>query len=219
MAKLTKKAREELIDGLIDNSCCFDAEDREGLEAWGDDKLTAMRNQMDRIDEQEAVINSLQASFTDDAGNVHTFNQEKKTWETKMQEPEQKPDPKPEPVANEPAKPKTLDEWLEDAPPEVRIAVNNSLAIEKAEKDTLVAQLTENMQGEGKQAVVSLLSQKPLDELRLLTALAPQPAPQPAMQPSYFGAAAPVANVRSTIDMEDSLGLPKWDWSAIAKGN
>ena len=107
----------------------------------------------------------------------------------------------------------TDQEWLAAAPPTVRSAVQNAMAIEQREKETLVRQLTANVSDEDAQErLAKTLMAKPLDELHDLMALAPAPAPEPA-RASYMGAAAPATNKREEFDPIDILPLPTAQWA------
>lgn len=99
------------------------------------------------------------------------------------------------------------DDWLNKAPASIRSVVSNAMAVERAEKKKIVDVLTANISDEDtdKRLTARLMS-KSLEELRDLAALAPA---KEAPRPNYFGAAAPLANLRPLVDnRQDDILLP-----------
>ncbi len=114
------------------------------------------------------------------------------------------------------------DNDISSLPPRWRATVQNALAVEERERNTLIDQLVENVADEAaERRLRSTFERKPLEELRSLLALAPK---KPAPQVNYFGnsPAAPALNAQNTRipDLSDDLLLPpKVDWAAAARGS
>ena len=110
--------------------------------------------------------------------------------------------------------PQTADEWMESAPAEIQSAVRNAMDIETREKVALVEKMTSNISDDQKTNVIEVLSAKPLDELRTLSALTPQAEEQPATNSvlNYFGASAPSTNLEEDTS-DDVLPLPSMSYS------
>ena len=148
------------------------------------------------------------------------------------------PSPMPQalktPVANAataqvqtPAKPKSVDEWLADAPAPIQTAVRNAMAIERREKELIVNQLVADVTDDAKrQRLVKNFMTKDIGELADYLALKGEPR-TPAEEttvangrfiPSYLGAsgAAPTAN-RRDYDADDFLPLPTINYAELAK--
>lgn len=187
-SEMTEAEKKTIVDGLIANTCCWEEKDRETLNTLPDDKLNGLVEVAKKDAQRELVANAARKGFTDPGGNEHTWNEEKQAWETKVKEPVK---PLHQPVANEKTEPQTTEEWLETAPEGVREAVVNSDRILQRERTALVEQLTANVKGEEpKKRLYERLQTKPVDELRDMLALLPEPVDTtPAV--NYGGAAAP----------------------------
>jgi hypothetical protein len=114
---------------------------------------------------------------------------------------------KKKPTGNVRQRPKTDDEWLREAPPGIRAAVQNARAAEARERAELVDRLVENVADpEAREQLAEKLLQKPIDELQDLTALVPQrEAPAPlSLNYSGQGGGSSVANRAKLTRM----GLP-----------
>ncbi|MHC4278248.1 MAG: DUF2213 domain-containing protein, partial [Planctomycetota bacterium] len=84
MAKeLTK---EQIINGLLENGCCWDEEDREGLSGLSDEKLKKLHEDMTQNERYKLVANAATKGFTDPGGNTHAWNEVKQEWNTKVAE-------------------------------------------------------------------------------------------------------------------------------------
>lgn len=107
------------------------------------------------------------------------------------------------------------EEWLKEAPPEIRSVVRHAMAVEGREREKLIEELTANFQGSEDQErrLVARLKNKPLEELRDLVALTPRKDPVP--KPNYFGSAAPLVNGRPDDAQVDVLPPPRMDYSSV----
>ena len=105
------------------------------------------------------------------------------------------------------------EEWLKEAPPEIRSVVRNAMVVEGREREKLIEELTANFQGSEDQErrLVARLKAKPLDELRDLATLAPR---KETPKPNYFGSTAPLSNARPDDAQIDILPPPRMDYSS-----
>ncbi len=216
--------KKELIDQLIENSCCWDEEDRGVLDGLSDEKLIAHHQAMLQESKAEVIVNAAVEGFEDGLGNTHTWNEETGEFESVENEPPPqflkkkkgatkppaKPGAKPGDDEEEEEEEETANTWLEKAPPEIRSTIENAMAIENHAKEGIVDRLVANM--EDKQQKADLRKQlltEPLAKLQNLALLSPPTAnEQEDPAPSYLGAATPTGNVRDKIDREDILALP-----------
>lgn len=202
------KKKEALIDSLIANCDCWNEEDREFLEGRDDRSLevfqTAVANGQKAAD-IEALNEAATKGFTDPGGATHTWNAETKTWETKT-----KVEPPPLPVTNtKKDKPKTAEEWMAEAPIEIRRAVTNALELEQAERDRLTRAIIENADDDETKARLQKHTEGlSMDTLRDFAAL--HKASQSARPPvhNYVGAGAPAGVTNDGFDKTDILPIP-----------
>ena len=164
---MDEKTRKKIVDDLIANSCCWDAEDREELERLTDNQLTKMKEQADKDAQRELVHNAAIKGFTDPGGNEHTWNEKDKKWESKVKKTKE---PKP-PVINE-ENPKPITE--EDLPVTMREQLAFARTEMERQKAELVGALTANVEDKAKrEQLETTLNSKSLDDLRSLSVLAP----------------------------------------------
>lgn len=188
MAKLTDDERKGLVDGLIGNCSCkegkklFAEEDREKLNNMSDEQLKGL---------SEMAANSAKASEP-----------------PKTKPPVETP---PTPPANNSQEPKTLDEYMNQLPPEVQAVVNAQLRKDKEQKTKLIKKILGNKACRFEE---SYLANKSLEELEAWDEMLTNSAPAEPQQ-TYFGA-GPVG-IRSKndaeLDQEDMLPSPALNWS------
>jgi hypothetical protein len=225
MAKtLTANERKEIVEQLI-GGCCWNEEDRETLNGLSDRTLTGLHEEAEvvgaarvAIGDEEMALNAMPAALAAalaKKGKKPTPDEEVPVEETPAMRPAA-----PGATCNEekPAKPATEAEWLDQAPPTIREAVTNAQQIVEREKTDLIGRLTANVEAEARKTLTVRLQRMSLDDLRGLAPLAMQ---QKASQESarlsmYLGAAAPVDNVRASVDqLDDVLPLPMMDWNKL----
>ena len=158
MAKIPQEKREEIVDGLISNcDCGWSEEDRETLNGFADERLLKMDEyRRSAVRNAELVANAEKALAEGEVCNEddqECLDEQKKKKDMMM------------PAMN-------AEKWLSTAPPEIRSAVENAMAIEAREKQELVDALTAGVAD--KDPVANVLKTKTLDELRTLQALAPK---------------------------------------------
>ena len=97
--------------------------------------------------------------------------------------------------------------------PEDEAILNWAKAEQTRQKETLVVRLVANVAEEQRTDVANRLMAKPLDELQMLATLIPasKPEPQPAL--NFLGAATPEGVRTPTVNREDVLPLPQYEWA------
>ena len=209
MNKLTDNQRTELANGIIANCDCWndDDTDKETLNGFTDEKLNAIYNGVEKTKRQLAVAEAAKKGF--EHGDVgFTFNEGEKKWKGVENE---KKEPKV-PVANkkeDPVKPKTMEEWLEDAPAPLRNVVNNALAFDTEQKTQCIKIIKANKRNALSDEVLDSITKRSdgLTELQGIAAMAEPEAKAPTT--NYFGAAAaPTQNVQTNPDFDEDDILP-----------
>ena len=205
---MDEKKKREIVDNLIANVCCWEEEDREVLNGFGDKKLEGMHKIAEAQKQNELVVNAAKKGFTDPGGNTHTWNEEKSEWVMKKKEPKELG---VELVANEKKKkePQTAEEWMKSAPKEIQTAVQNSMDIVEREKTILIEKLTANLEGEVREQHSKRLQERSLEDLHSDLALLPQPQGEEATHNvSYAGASTPASSASKSFDENEFLSLP-----------
>lgn len=221
--EMKEKAKKKIVDNLIANGCgCWDEEDREVLNEFSDDKLTALdkyRSDHEKIvtnaEKSDAIAKSATAGFETDS-HSNTWNAEKGEWESKKKEPKKEGDK----VENKETAPKskTREEYMAEMPADMRETVNNAMAWDAEQKAQCIKTIIAN---EKFGFTAEALASKKLPELQILArAAAPDDTPVPAAAGvSYAGQASggtPVGNMAGTpedFDEEDGLPLPVINWN------
>lgn len=209
MAKLTDKQREEIIDTLVGNECCgWTEENRETLNNFDDASIENLKSQADKMAALELTTNEAQKPFTDASGSVHTWNQEKGTWDHKLKEPKKKD----EVVKNEDTKPTKMtdEEWFAAAPEVVRNTLSHAKGMVEEAKWTIIEELTTNIAADKQKELKEHLQGQNLDQLKVLRSLAPKPVANVQQAPtSFLGASAPVPTApTANYDSFEGFGLP-----------
>ena len=177
-------AKKELVDFMIANCDCWAEADRETLNALSDEKLTALNAHV--VQHLDLIKN--QVKEDEEEEDEEDMKKEKK------------------PVANER---KTVKEWWDEAPPELKQVVNRAQDWENDQKKKAVDAITAN---ERNTLTAEQLQGLSLEQLQGIASLVQEPAPKEDFFPSFLGAAAPVANARKAA-VETPLPLPKMDYS------
>jgi len=205
---LTEELKDQIVDGLIANEGvdCEDCnpweeDDREILNSLPDEKLMALNAQREML-----------ANAEGDEDEDEEEEEEKKAVPAFMKK--KKAVSNQEPVVNQ--KSKTAQEWLADAPEEVRSAVTNAMAFEKRQKDDLIKKITKN---ERNSFSKDYLGSRSLEELQGLAALATNGEDQNDNQqqvliPNYAGISGVTSNLGEDFSGEDQDMIPEpFDWS------
>jgi hypothetical protein len=107
----------------------------------------------------------------------------------------------------------TDEDWLRNAPPGIRQAVQNALIVESRERALLIDQIVANVHDEDKERKLrQKLAKVPLEDLRDMLAIAPK---REAPRPHFGGASVPLANSgpRLADSQEDLLPPPTFNWA------
>lgn len=153
--KMTEKneKKTELIDNLVNNCKCWEEADREVLNTFSEEKLTAL--QPKDPEKKEPVKNSAK-----DSEEKSTISQE-----TLVANSQQKEKPK---------EPLTLEQSLDLLHPEIREVVANSIQSNKKTKQELIVKLTANVSDKAKkERITTNLETKTLSELEDMAELLP----------------------------------------------
>ena len=204
---MSEEQKKSVVDDLVSNECCWTEEDREVLMNLSDGSLQREQARIEKEANEVLVANAARVGFEDPNGHTHVFNEEEAAWETTPPETilENRGNEDP-PVDNTPKEPLTDEEWMAQASPNVRAAVQNAMQITQREKDELIQRLTANLEGADKTKVFDRMKDKELDELRDLVLLAPEAAKPTA---NYFGASTPTAPATNKQDEPDEeLPMP-----------
>lgn len=214
MAALSKDQRTEIIDRLITNEGVegespWTEEDRPALNVLSDIKLNAFDKQREKA--AGVVENEDEDKEADRIARNAAAAAKAKVLEKKTKQKPTKNESDEEPVANQRPKRKTLDEFMDEAPDEVRSAVNNALKFEKDQKDTLIARIIKN---ENNQFTKVYLEKRELDELKGIAALATNGEDshhvqnQSILVPNYAGVPGLTRNLGEDFGTEDSDMAP-----------
>lgn len=229
MAKLTANERTKLVDELVSNGCgCWKDSDKEVLNKFSDERLQELVDNSEKSHENELLANAVKKHLGENItvnampaalAKAQAAKAGKKSVEPPAEE-EEEVEEEEEEVMN--SKPKTAQEWLAVAPPEIRSAVTNAMRIEGEEKQKLVTRLTANVGDKKvKERLTTNLAAKSLDELRDLVLLAPpvqnEGITRPMPTPLFYGQ-APVGNsVTANDDADDFLALPTMNFAKAEK--
>ncbi len=199
---LTEKEKSKIIDGLVDNSCCWEEEDRKELQAMTDNQLTKTKEMSDKEKEAEEVANAAQEGFDSD----------RKVWETEKLElvKNQKADDTKNKDEKK-TKPMTDEEWMAQAPEGVRNTLTHAQESEQREKKALIDRITTNVENSAKPEKVAFLAKKDVKELREIASFMPVGQNEPTQ--NYFYGQPPEQVPVENFDKEDCLTPPEIDFT------
>ena len=196
---------EQNIDFIIANCSCWSEDDRETLNAFDPEKISAIKTGVEQNKTNETVANAARAGFVDGDDNF-TFNEETGNFQ-KRKEPK-----KEEPIMNAAGQgmadqPLTTEQWMETAPPQIRSAVRNAMQIEATEKAGLIEKLTSSISDNSqKEVTTNRLNKLDLETLRDMTPMIQKPVETPSQEgrtaTSYFGQASP-AGITENEDFDN----------------
>jgi len=155
---MTDNERKEIIDGLIENSCCWTENDREELEGLSDIALQKTLQAAEKAVENEELLAAAEKGFNDGRDDL-AYNREKRVWEKKEK-----------PVttnATAPVKPELSDED--------KAILNYGREMMAKEKADLIERLTQNA-GEAKAAQAKVYEGLAIEQLRSIAPPAKAPA-------------------------------------------
>jgi hypothetical protein len=194
--KMNAQDRTKMIEFIVANCGWCDEADRPALNELSEEKLTAMHDEIKAGKAERELVANATKGFTDPQGNRHAWNVDTKAWETKTKEPE--------PVANEDktAKPPTAEEWMAQAPSEIREDLTFARAEKAKQKTALIDRLLVNVADDQRANHRSRLEARSLAELEDDVKLVPQP------EPAANWAGAVGAPELSTASQSTPFGLP-----------
>lgn len=194
--------KEELVDNLVDNEGTnYEADDREWLMELNEEKLKKMQP----TEEPEPTDNGKGKKKKPKAKAPNNNEQE-----TEVEKAAQNGAAEIAPNNNG----QSLDEYINNAPPEMRDVLRNGLATYNEKRDSLIEKITAN---DNCQFTAEQLEQKPIDELEAIHALAaPAGGDSPTdnqgqhqhPQPSYYGGQALPSPTSNKGAEEAGLAIP-----------
>jgi len=222
---LTQKEKTELVAELIANCEYCDDSDTASLNELSDEKLLLRQADMQKRIADTAVVNAVQefAGDTPAEGLVEFITNAAAKKNVDDEEDDEEMDPaekaklialkknKDKPTKNEGDTQKTEAEIMAELPESVQNALRFANGILAEKKGEIIAQIIANVEDEAqREAVANQLKGKEIEELRVLSALAPKPAP--ATNVSYMGAQGSTPVENDGFDESDILVSPTMEW-------
>ena len=207
---MDEKQKKALIDGLITNSCCWEEEDREPLNALGDDKLKRLKVEADKTQElvttNGVAVKEAEEKLSKVPG-IAVWNEETKVWDVKEKEEvvknaeDKKKAEEQAAIAN-----KALDKYKAEIAPQLKFA-ESEMTRQKAElADRLVENVADNA---AKVAHRERLMTRSLEDLRQDVSLLPQRV-ETQTAASYAGAAGGAQTMAANAEKNfEPFGLPE----------
>jgi hypothetical protein len=200
--------KEQLIQWLVTNCDCWKG-DEKTLNTFDEAKLNQLKAATEKAKQHQAIIETVKTGF----GLSEVTANSVQTALASVQKPAVLP-PTPQPTAM------SYDQWMQLAPPQVRMAVQNALQLQEQEKLTLVSKLTANTVDVATKAAAEVALKKlDLMDLRALAALQPtaNATPMPGAPQFFWGnLGAPQngvqPNAQPTFNKADVLPIPVMDY-------
>lgn len=226
---LNKEQKTKLVAELIANCEYCDDSDTASLNELSDEKLLARQTDMQKRVADTAVVNAVQefAGDTPAEGLVEFItNAAKKNVsdddEKNVDDDELDPAEKAKLIAlkknkdkaatkNDGETQKTEAEIMAELPQSIQNTLRFANDILAEKKGEIIAQIIANVEDEAqREAVANQLKDKDIEELRVLSALAPKP--EPVSNVSYMGAQGSVPVENDGFDKSDVLVSPTMEW-------
>lgn len=222
-----KMDRDKVINYLIANCGCWEEDDREVLNNFPDEKLESLKTHVEqhvqltnnakppkKVTAADLTDNELQAELdrrTAPTGN--TSSQDNKTRESIT-------DKEVADIVNS-AKVKTYDDWMKEAPAEIKEVVENARKLQDNQKLDLVKRIVANSKApeEKLEVFTRNLLKKPMEELQEMVEILPQSQPERQTVPSYFGASVPPTINLTAEEEDDYLDSPVINWQEWQEEN
>lgn len=218
---LTDEQRTSMIENLINDCDCWDEEDREVLANFGDEKLQKLVNNVTRTHTNESKSTSTETLDLSSL-SMNELEEEIKRRK-KMMSANQGGEEESEEVSNQNLSP---EEWLENAPDEIKNTFRYAHQIEQEQKDVLVEKLTANIKdGAEKRIQAERLRKRSIDDLKADVDLIPA-TPAPVLQQQTQNSeekktedadTAWLSNMMNRMTREpedDPLPLPTINWGS-----
>jgi hypothetical protein len=226
MAKLTDEERGVILDALIENEAIEEGE-REAILSLSDSSLTAFATNAleshDEDEEDEEEEETVEEEATENMKGKKKLPEAlkkhmKKKKGAKAADDEEDEEEEEETTDNAAAP--TMDEWMQNAPPEIQSVVQNAMQVEAVEKTKLIKQLTANMSAEDKKHMTHRFNTTSVQDLRDLTKIQPKVTENSAPPTSRFNfqgagnTSAPTGNTAHSQKHDDRpLMSPTINWA------
>jgi len=217
--------RDGIVDALVSNCDCFDEEDRDTLNSFGDKKLVQLYRSLigNAMYEDEEEEEAPEEEMYEEEEEEAPAPQKKPGGFFQKRQPamNRRNDELTQAVMRQRQRRMSAQEWFATAPPEVKSAVQNAMKLEKETKKQLLARLTANVADDKAEQVLNSLKDKSIDELEGLMALVQSNPHRGATSPSFIGASVPYPGHTSneqaiSADDDDGLPLPTLNYAAEA---
>jgi len=214
---LNATQRKTIVTELTANCACW----RDGadvLNEMTDERLLAVAKAHKEATENAIVVDAVRETFKPPASlainEMPAFIKEKIAAKDEEDEEEEDEKKSAAPAANTKTVAKSAEQWLAEAPAEIRTAVANAMAIERREKQLLVDRLTANVADDKSRGrLAAELSKKAIGELRDLSLLVPV---RNELPPDYSGLGIGEPTDNAADDDNDILEIPTINWAAEA---
>lgn len=211
---MTADERTTIVNKLIGGCSCYTENDRKVLNTLSDSALKRLDGSQPAGQEVQNTTtngpNKLIHKTTDEAvQNAAAQHDQSKSGE-QSDGSQQVQNAQGNAQASQPAaKPQTTQEWLDNAPEDVRRVFNNALAVEANERQTIINSLTDGMDDAGKAAVVKAYKSMSLEDLRVIRNAQPKKNNQ-RPQADYSGQSVTtgVQNMRTQITNFEDAPVP-----------
>lgn len=210
--------REEVLNFLVSNSEVFNEDDRATLDKFSDEVLNAFVDNADEDeDEEEEEEDDEEAEDADDEEESSETNEERvnNVKRRKVKSTEDEEDMEENGCGKKMTKnsaPMSEKEWLASAPASVRRVVTNAMAMEKAQKDQLIAKIVANANNTFTE---KFLETKDVEELTAIATLAGDNRSAPT---ANYGVSVPMTR-NSANKKSEPLTIPTLNWEKDFKGD
>lgn len=197
------KSREEIVDNLIENSCCWDEADRDELMDLTDNQLSKLDAALEKQLQADAVVNAAREGFGMDSKiTVNAMPEFIKKKMAAAEDEEEEVVDEEKPTGNA-----LTQEQMED------IAFARQIKMER--RNATIDMILANSAGKFTREQLATKSAEALNDLSVMAGLVV--GNQQQAIPSYFGASVPpTTNVGTKDDDNDYLPLPTVNWSKQA---
>lgn len=230
--KLSQQERQGIIEHLTANCDAWrQPGDDQVLNNMTDEKLLALKEDSDKQQHVTAVANAAVNGFSD-GETAFRINPETGKWERRVDNAKKKKAPpmddddeedeedddmasnRTAPPADEPRRPRTVDDWFRNAPAEVQEERRAAQAIVNREKDAVISQLLANVSEADRQVHRERLQRRSLDELHYDLSLIPKTPTQEEINKAA-GATHNRRRQQQSSGDGDMLEVPTMNWQEV----
>ncbi len=218
------KEKSKIVTFLTTNCACWKIKGSDKvLNDLPDEQLQSLYRKAQDDQHRDEIQNAATKEWKDSVGTTHVWDAATKTWqskpaETKKEDPVQNKDDKGK---QDPPRKKTKEEWLADAPDEVKEVFNTAAESQKIERERLLDEITSNIQDGNAKATARVQFQgKSIAELRAISSLIPKKIPINNGLPPHYGLAPGAPNsVDDTVFNEDEDLLVPGEHIGVGSGH